>query len=307
MRNVFTILLLFVIGIIAYTFFVKHLPCEDPIPYALGVFDTEFGITEKYFLSALAEAEAVWEKPTEIDLFTYTPEDTREDTRTDTLKINLVYDYRQQATLKLKSLGIVVQNTKASYDTLKAKFIALKAEYERDKNIFAKRVADFNKRNSDYEREVKSWNQKGGAPEQDYKRLQATQASLQKESQVLEDMQRNLNEQVEEINAMVVVLNRLADTLNLSVEKYNTVNTSRGESFEEGVYVSSGGNQEIDIYEFSSREKLVRVLAHELGHALRLPHVEDPKAIMYKLNQGNNMTLTEADMNALKAECNLKE
>jgi len=38
-------------------------PCAKPIPYRLGSFATQFGISQKYFLSALSEAEAIWEKP----------------------------------------------------------------------------------------------------------------------------------------------------------------------------------------------------------------------------------------------------
>ena len=102
-----------------------------------------------------------------------------------------------------------------------------------------------------------------------------------------------------------MAINRLAATLNLSVENYNNINTARGESFEEGVYHSEGVKREIDIYEFSNREKLVRVLAHELGHALGLPHVQDPKAIMYELNQGTSEKLSSADIVALDAKCNI--
>ncbi|OGI80043.1 hypothetical protein A3D43_01400 [Candidatus Nomurabacteria bacterium RIFCSPHIGHO2_02_FULL_41_52] len=254
-------------------FFAKT-PCLEPMPYALGSFDPKFGISQKYFF--------------------------------DVLKINLIYDFRQQATSKLASLGIIVKNDRTSYDMLKAKFTALKAEYAAEKNAYDMQVADFNRKQQAYEAEVSFWNKKGGAPRQEYNKVEAERLALEAESKKLQAAQLRINNMVDEINALVVALNRLVASLNLSVDSYNTVNVSRGESFEEGVYTSDGSNREIDIYEFSSRAKLVRVLAHELGHALNLDHVDDAKAIMYKFNQGNNSTLTQADLAELNIKCQVK-
>lgn len=296
---------LFVFGSIAYyfedTIREQFFPCTAPIPYTLGTFDPRFGISRSYFLSALAEAEAIWEKPFGKELFTY-----KEDALGKMLKVNLVYDYRQEATSKLENLGIVVEDSRASYNNLKSKFTALKAEHATAKSTFEAKIENFNQRNLAYETEVSYWNKKGGVAKERYNELERERLALNQESRELQVEQKRLNDMVEEINALVVVLNRLVESLNLSVTKYNTVNVERGESFEEGVYVSDSSGEAIDIYEFSSRLKLVRVLAHELGHALDLDHVKDEKAIMYEFNQGDSITLSSSDLDALKMRCRVE-
>ncbi len=277
----------------------KYLPCSEPITYTLETFDNQFGISKEYFLEALQDAEAIWEKPFGKALFAYAPTNGQ-------LKINLIYDYRQQATGKLEGLGITVKDTQVSYDALKIQYEGSQAEYVKAKSEFEARVAAFNEKNKSYQEQVLYWNKRGGAARREYGELEVARLALNTESAKLQTTQKQLNEMIDKINAFVVVLNRLAISLSLTAKEYNMIGASRGESFEEGLYKSSGGSAEIDVYEFSSHEKLVRVLAHEFGHALGLEHVDDPKAIMYQFNKGNNETLTQADASELKAKCKIQ-
>ncbi len=273
----------------------KFMPCRTPITYSLGTVDTRFGISKSTLVADLHESEAIWEKPSGKDLFEYRSEGGD-------VVVNLVYDYRQQASDKIASVGIQIDKSKASFDALKAQYDNLATRIASEKETLERSVAAYNARQKAYNAEVTKWNRQGGAPPAEYDRLQAEKAALSADGQGVTAMESAVNADINTLNAMGTSLNQLITRLNLNVEKYNQAGAAGGE-FEEGLYVSEAGTQRIDIYEYSSRTELVRVLAHELGHALGLEHVGDAQAIMYKVNQGKKLTLAKDDIVELNAVC----
>lgn len=275
-----------------------YLPCRSPISYSIGTFDNRFGVSQTDFLSAMKDAEGIWEKSIGKDLFVY---------KTDgAMKVNLIYDDRQESTKELQKMGVVVKNDKASYEAIKSKYDSIVTQYNIAKSDFNARVSAFESRKSAYEARVDQNNKKGGADKSTYAELNAEREYLQNENVAIIDLQNKINTDVSNINALVPVLNQMVKNLNINVENYNTIGGSLGGEFDEGLYKADASGEEIDIYQFENRTKLVRVLAHELGHALGLGHNEDPKAIMYRLNNGINEKLTNTDLVALKSLCKIK-
>ena len=276
----------------------RYFPCRSPLTYTLGSFDTRFSLSKEDFLKAIKMAETAWEKPLGKDLFSYVADGE--------LKINLVFDYRQEATLKLRNLGLIVSDNQASYDTLRATYRTMKEENERKKDTYEANIFAFNTRSDTHNKEIEYWNSRKGAPRSEYERITREGASLKEELAGIKVIEADLKRQVDDINALVVVINQVANNINANADEFNKIGRARGEEFTEGLYTRDASGVKIDIYQYNDMAKLVRVLMHELGHALSLEHIDDPTAIMYRLNQGTNSEPNANDIAALKTHCGIK-
>lgn len=273
-------------------------PCQRPITYSIANLDTRFGLTNADALSSVEQAEKIWELAIGKQLFEYSP--------TGDLKINFIYDYRQKATDAMKKIGIVINDDQATYDKLKAKYNSLVASYSMQNAQINALVATYNTANRVYEKDVNYWNSHGGAPKAEYKSLEQQRIALSNQVAIINQAKNSLNALIDTINSTEVVLNKLIGTLNLNVGEYNTAGSSAGAEFREGEYISDASGTKINIFQFNDKKQLVIVLAHELGHALGLDHIDNPKAIMYYLNEGTNAKLTADDLTALKKICGIK-
>jgi hypothetical protein len=243
-------------------------PCEKPVTYSIGSFDEKFNISEADFLRITKDAEKIWEDATGKQLFTYK--------KNGVIDLNLVYDYRQEATQKLNTIGSSIDEDKVVYDSLHETYNSLLAEYDKKKAEYDEQLKEYEAGKYDKPEEVATLNRNA----------------------------RELNALSSEINALVGRLNELAKKLNIKVADFNTIGASTGEEFSEGEYIRDKEGTRINVYQFESEEKLKRLLEHELGHALGLGHVENPDAIMYRLNSSTNDKLTSDDIEILNDVCN---
>jgi uncharacterized phage infection (PIP) family protein YhgE len=273
----------------------KIQPCVNPVTYSIGSIDPRFEIEKEALIKDLKIAENIWDKPAEKNLLEYVPTGGE-------VTVSLVYDNRQASTNKLKAAGIETEVSKASYNALKSKYDSLAQQIKSEQSEYSSAITAYKRHQDAYNEKVNSLNRRGGASKSEYEQIQQEKIQLENEFSDLKNLESDVNNNISTLNALATRINQLIVQLNLKISQYNQIGASAGE-FEEGLYKLDRGIQTITIYEYSDRNQLIRVLSHEMGHALGLNHVADEEAIMYKINQGKNLNATKDDFTELKKVC----
>lgn len=276
----------------SYVWYVAYATCPIPIQYRLGTLDESFGLSESEARAAIAEAESLWEDATGLNLFTYDGAGN--------LPINFVFDERQQLTDIEGELSGALNELRDRSTALQATYEALESSYLKEKDRYDALVIEYENDLRAYNDEVAKWNENGGAPSQVYQTLEAEQARLAAMSDDIEATRSALNSRIDEVNTAATNAREAVDAYNAQVGQYN-------DTFAEATEFTQGDYQgtHINIYQFGSREELVLVLAHELGHALGIDHVENESSLMYQQMGAQQIAqgATAEDIAAFGAVC----
>lgn len=295
------IILLTLIGTSGYFIYQDTLsPCDKPLQYDIGRFDTQFGISKEDFKTYIADSEKVWEKALGRQVFAYKTGAE--------FKINLIYDERQLSTTQKQKTEFGLSAVEDAFRKLDSEFNTFKNQYENEVASYERELAVFEEKKEAYDSTVSVWNKKGGVPAIKYETLEAERSYLNIEAS-------RLNRQIISINAMAKELNILLAERNLKAAEYNKIAESYNKKYGEGLEFnqaeyksggSFGGGGEINVYQFSNKKDLILALSHEFGHALGMDHTENPKSIMYYLTGINaeiTPTLSAEDLAELNRVC----
>ncbi len=290
-----TLILLLIVTASFYWYATVGRYCAVPLTYSIAPIDGRFNLKPESAASSIDAAITAWEAAAGRDLFSQAASGTTAD-----IQIQFVFDERHERFLAEGSLRDSLDVKEHTSESLQLEYEKLVAEYDVKRERHQSLVATYEADLAVYNTEVASYNDIGGAPPEVFLRLEATKRSLDTHAKTIEAEGTALAALADSINDLGEKGNELIRQYNAGVKTYNDQFSETSE-FTQGDYRDGI----ITIYTFTSENELTTVLAHELGHALDINHVEGNQSIMYYLmeDQPEPLTLSPADTAALVATC----
>lgn len=250
-------------------------PCQEPLTYKVGSISSIYDINEQELKRMLTEINVAWSAPFDEPLFKQSDEGD--------IAINLVYGEQQRFIDKERTATVKINAQKTSYRQKERVLERLKSDYEELK--------------TEYQNLIEDYKSTEGNPGLQNKNTQIRRQIKQKERE-LHRLTNTINQHIKEINS-------ISERIETLVDDYNKEFGSLHE-FNQGNYRKTAEGETINIYGYKDQKELKLVLAHEMGHALGLNHVENPESVMYYLMEDQNrdsLAFTAQDIAALQEQC----
>lgn len=251
--------------------------CNQPLAYTIGHVSPRYQLSESTLKKILREAGQTWSSAANKQLFRYSSNEG--------IKVNIIYDDQQRFLDQEQAVSSRIEQEKNSYENAKETLRKLKKRYTRKKEAFDEALKEYNK----------MMEKPSGRIHND----------ITGQAHEIEQRRRELNDLAQRINEKVQILNRISERINRMVAQYNTkFDTTR--QYSQGDYQKKFTERKINIYSYRTLEELKLVLAHEMGHALGLKHVDNPESIMYYLIKDqppDRLKFTAQDRAALRDLC----
>ena len=274
-------------------------PCERPLSYRITELDPRHDIDRRELEREVAEAAALWEDAAGRSLFR--PVRGEAD-----LEIRLVYGevqaHLQRQRARREELERDQDRHRDRWETFRERVEQLERRRERHEQ----EVAEHERRQERLAERVERWNR--GEIErtpQARERLESEQEALQREAASINERAEALQDRAAELERRQEELLAEQEALRERVERFNR-GAERLQGFQAGQYERQGRTGRITVYQFRDRAELRTILAHELGHALGIEHVEGRRSVMYPTMSAANRDpdgLSRQDRAALREVC----
>lgn len=272
--------------------------CVEPVTYRIVSIDPRYDITKKQLAEIMQDVEKLWSTALNKPLINYNEKGD--------IAIHLIYSENQHKSRQEQKLSNQIDIKRQQIVLLKQQYDRLLALYEKKKSevkSLLKRhnemVDALNESFSDRQRQEFSENEKRVIKEQK-QQISNLKYRLNQGHAGLESLRKRLNQKSQRLNELTGQTNELIHSYN---EKF-----AKTREFHQGRYVQRGDLRMIKVFQFSNQKELRLVLAHEMGHALGLNHVENPESVMYYLMDEQNLyniSLTKQDIEAIRSQCGM--
>ncbi len=282
--------------------------CAEPLPWRVGDVDPRFNIEPEDFAREVRMAAEHWNEAAGRLVLVH--DEHRG------FPVHLEYDQRQEQAREVVRLGRELEQLRDRAQSEDDRLGFDQSAWEDQRDAHRTRIQAFERKLHEHNRRVENLNRGGGqsgdraAIERQGRELAEQRRQLTTEGDRLSAAADHLTRRVERYNALVARINRKVAELNAATARM----PERSGEYRAQRQTDWRGNlirieREISIYFYFRDEDLRLTLAHELGHALGLDHVDDPEAVMHAsytvtdYRYSEPLQLSGADVRALQALC----
>lgn len=271
--------------------------CAEPLTFRVGNIDERFSITKKELVRLMDDVGEIWSDAADTTVVKYDEEGG--------ISVNLVYAEEQQLSDRERQHRDRLEHEEFSITVLENEYQRLNREYEAEVQQYDEDSRKLQQSIDRLNKWVRQKNEQGGFNEEDLKEFERRKVEIDQVKSELAQQERMLEGKAAELNEKITFLNQKVKTKNRLVDEYNREFTGV-RKFTQGAYEWTNNSRTINIYHFLDKDELRLVIAHEMGHALGIGHVANPKSVMHELMESQNqrdLDLTKEDIQALKNLC----
>jgi chromosome segregation ATPase len=264
-------------------------PCPQQLTYRIGYVDPQINQSEEELLDLIRQVEVLWESAVDRDLLDY--EINGE------VAIHFVYKEHHDISDRQMKFSERIQRTKHRILGMRQEYDRVSKEYRNHKQLLLDHVSRL-----DSLHYKKSDTRKTQYSDQQINPATDPVHTLSDSIVHLKDDVDHYRNEMERHSRQI---QDLIDQQRKIIYKYNQI-FEENARFKQGIYRKGWPDDRIYVFQFTNIGELKAVLAHELGHALGIGHVDNPQSIMYKVLEKQNiynLSLTKEDKEAARNQC----